>query len=132
MRRIALAVIFVLGFVPQAWADFLDGVAAYNRGDYVTAFHEMKPLAEKGIAEAQLNLGFMYTNGHGVPSDYTAAVKWYRLAAEQGLAQAQNALGVMYDRGDGLPQDYAEATGWYRLAAEQGHAGAQTLSLIHI
>ncbi len=65
MKRLALAIVFVLGFVPPAWADFSDGVAAYNRGDYATASREMKPLAEQGFAKAQYNLGVMYDKGGG-------------------------------------------------------------------
>ena len=81
--------------------------------------------AEQGDATAQVNLGYLYENGRGVPQDYKEAAKWYRLAAEQGDASAQNNLGYMYKNGRGVPQDYAEAVKWYRLAAEQGDAYAQ-------
>ena len=43
--------------------------------------------AEQGDAEAQFNLGLMYTNGDGVPQDYQEAVSWYRKAAERVLGQ---------------------------------------------
>ena len=39
-------------------------------------FDEWKPLAEQGIAEAQYNLGLMYSNGQDVPRDDEEAVKW--------------------------------------------------------
>ena len=52
MKHLALAIVFVLGFASSAWADFQAGVAAYDRGDYATAFREMKPLAEQGNASA--------------------------------------------------------------------------------
>jgi len=58
--------------------QFEDGIAAYERGDYATAFILMKPLAEKGDAKAQHNLGVMYDYGRGVPQDYTKALKWRR------------------------------------------------------
>ncbi len=57
MKRLALAIVFVLGLAPPAWADFEAGVAAYNRGDYATALREFKPLAEQGYNSAQTNLG---------------------------------------------------------------------------
>ena len=112
---------------PIVAQDFEKGIAAFNAGDYATAFKEWKPLAEKDDMWAQNNLGVMYKNGYGVPQDYSEAVKWYRLAAEQGYDGAQNNLGHMYGNGLGVPKDYAEAIKWFRLAAEQGNAGAQSM-----
>jgi uncharacterized protein len=47
--------------------DFQDGVDAYERKDYKTAYKLILPLAEKGQPSAQYYLGFMYVNGQGVP-----------------------------------------------------------------
>ncbi len=105
--------------------DFAAGVEAYERGDYATALREFRPLAERGDAAAQHNLGIMYGNGEGVPEDAIQAVFWYRQAAEQGHAKAQHNLGVMYDNGEGVPEDDRQAAFWFRKAAEQGYAGAQ-------
>lgn len=99
---------------------FDDAVAAYERGDYATAFRLMKPFAEKGDAKSQHNIGVMYDYGRGVPQNYTEAMKWYRKAAEQGLPDAQHNIGVMYEKGQGVPQNFTEAAKWYRRAAEQG------------
>jgi len=115
----------VWGPAGPAWADLETGVAAYERGDYETAFKEFKAAAEQGNAEAQNRLGDMYAEGQGVPQDYGEAVKWYRRAAEQGDAKAQFFLGSMYVEGQGVIQDYAEAVKWFRRAADQGDAGAQ-------
>ena len=87
-----------------------NGLAAYQRGDYATALHFWRPLAERGVAQAQNNLGLMYANGQGVPQDDAEAVKWFRLAAEQGDvykqhkldADAQLQIGIKEDR-QGLP-----------------------------
>jgi len=94
-----------------------DALAAYDRGDYATALLLWRPLADQGHVSAQISLGLMYDNGHGVPQDYAEAVKWYRKAVRQGNAAAQNNLGTMYDLGKGVPQDYVEAHKWYNLAA---------------
>ena len=110
---------FILGLMAPAWAGFYKGVAAYNRGDYATALRELRPLAEQGVAEAQLNLALMYANGRGVPQDYAEAMKWYRKAAEQGHAEAQVNLGIMYQNGKGVPQDYVQAHLWYNIAASR-------------
>jgi uncharacterized protein len=103
-----------------------DATAAYQRGDYATAYKLTLPLAEKGNATMQTNVGAMYAEGKGVPQDYAEALKWFRKAADQGDADAQGNLGFAAEQGYGVPQNYAEAAKWYRLAAEQGDARAQT------
>ena len=98
MRRIAatLAVVGALLFgAGSACADFDDGVAAYERGDFATALQEFRPLAEQGDADAQTLIGMMYNEGLGVPKNDAEAVKWFHKAAEQGIAQAQFNLGSM-------------------------------------
>jgi len=50
-------------------ADFQKGLAAAQKGDFVTALREWEPLAEQGDADAQFNLGIMYANGQGVIQD---------------------------------------------------------------
>ncbi len=94
--------------------------------NYKEAVRWYRKAAERGHAQAQVNLGTFYSNGLGVERDCTEAVKWYRKAAEQEHAQAQNNLGVMYSEGQGVEQDYSEAAKWCGKAAEQGHAQAQT------
>jgi len=100
------------------------GHTAYNQGDYDTALREWRPLAEKGNAGAQLNLGFMYDNGYGVSQNYKEAIKWYRKAAEQGNDRAQYNLGLMYDSGYGVTQDYVQAHMWYNIAGVDGESVA--------
>ena len=82
--------------------------------------------ANRGDAEAQTYLGFLYDNGRGVPQDYARAQQWWEQAAAQGNAWAQFNLGVLYDNGRGVPQDYAKARQWYEQAAARGNAWAQT------
>jgi TPR repeat protein len=85
----------------------------------------LRPLADRGDAEAQFNLGVMYANGRGVPQDDWAAASWYRKAADQGNALAQNNLGNRYANGRGVAQNDAAAVSWYRKAADQDYAIAQ-------
>ncbi|MBI5436034.1 MAG: sel1 repeat family protein [Nitrosomonadales bacterium] len=93
-----------------------DAKRAYDAGDYEQAAKLYTPLAKKGNAEAQYNLGVMYRTGRGVPQDYKEARKWYRLAAEQGNALAQFNLGWMYAGGKGVPQDYVQSHMWFNIA----------------
>ena len=114
----------ILSILPAS-ASLRDGLAALRRGDYGTALSALRPLAEKGDAEALSALGTMYYAGKGVPKSNAIALKWYRLAAEQRNAAAENNLGVMYEKGEGVPADTAEAERWYGLAAAQGHDQAK-------
>jgi TPR repeat protein len=43
----------------------------------------MEPLAEQGYANAQYNLGLMYSKGQGVPQDYVRAHMWFNLSASR-------------------------------------------------
>src|SRR3989338_2364289 len=125
-RCLALGIaLILLSAAPNAWAGLEEGLAAYKKGNYAEAMSELLPLAKKGNARAQYNLGFMYELGKGIPQDYQEAVMWYRKAAEQGHADAQFNLGLMYAQGHGVIQDYPEAVMWYRRAAEQGNTSAQ-------
>jgi len=50
--------------------DFQDATDAYERKDYETAYKLILPLAEQGYAEAQYNLGIMYSKGQGVQRNF--------------------------------------------------------------
>lgn len=115
----------VVTMASPTWADFQAGLDAYEKGDYVHALQEWRPLAEEGDAEAQFYVGALYYHGEGVPQSNAEAARWYRRAADQGHAAARHNLGVMHYTGDGMPEDHHEALRWFRLAAEQGHGPAQ-------
>ena len=119
------AVLFAIILVQAAQAGLEEGIAAYRRGDYQAALHELQPLAEQGVPEAELVLGIMHADGLGVAQNPSEAVKWLRRAAEQGSVDAQRNLGSMYFLGEQAPRDHAEAVKWYRRAAEQGDPQAQ-------
>ena len=102
-----------------------DAEAAYGTGDYKTALKLIRPLAEKGIVEAEYNLGLLYAKGEGVRQDTKQAAIWFKKAAEHGSAAAQHALGYHYETGAGVPYDAEEAVTWYRKASDQGFARAQ-------
>ena len=104
---------------------YAEGLAAYQKNDYVGALAQWQSLADKGFANAQFQLGVMYDEGHAFQTNEAEAVNWFRKAAEQGHADAQSNLGWMYGQGRGVPKNQAEAVNWYRKAAEQGHANAQ-------
>jgi TPR repeat protein len=88
------AIILVLSFAAPVVAGPLeDGKAAYDKGDYATALRLLRPLANQGNADAQINLGMKYLSGKGVEQNDAEAIRWVRLAADQGNADAQLHLG---------------------------------------
>jgi TPR repeat protein len=130
MSGFTRAVVAVIGLaVAQAAAAQTspneDIAAALRRGDYATALPLIRPLAEKGDARAQFNLGVSYEHGLGVDANPAEAAKWYRLAADQNYSLAQHNLGALYEQGRGVPQDQIEALKWLRLAADRNNAFAQ-------
>lgn len=107
------------------FAGLDEGLAALSKGNYAIAAKELRPLAERGNAEAQYRIGLMYEFGRGFPVDKTQAVAWLRKAADRNHAAAQQELGVIYATGDGVAKDDGEAVAWFEKAAAQGHAAAQ-------
>lgn len=100
-------------------ADIERGYQAVQQGKYADALAIFVPLAKRGDAMAQYELGFMVESGQGVRQDYAEAAKWYQLSAQQGNVGAQTNLSVLYVAGRGVAQDYAQAVKLLRLAAEQ-------------
>jgi len=66
-----------------------EGMAAYNRGDYVPALQLVRPLAQAGNAKAQALLGGMYRRGEGVARSTVMAFMWLSLAARRGDPKAK-------------------------------------------
>lgn len=120
-----LAAAAVLALVGIARADFAEGLAAFDAGDYQTAFEEWRALAVAGDAEAQVALAGLYLDGIGVAPDAAVAARWYAQAAEQGEPVAQLNLGDFYARGIGVRRDLAAAYFWLSLSAGQGRRWAR-------
>lgn len=78
--------------------------------------------AGHGFKAAQLVLGQMHLDGHGVPRDPAAAYGWFAKAAAIGSVEARNMVGRCHELGWGVPVDHAEALGHYRRAAAAGLA----------
>jgi TPR repeat protein len=79
----------IAGALAGPWED---GMAAYNRGDYVPAIRLFRPLAENGNAKAQNVLGVMYRRGEGVARNSVRAFLWFSRAAARGDAKARAEL----------------------------------------
>ena len=139
------------GYIPDAFnkigedTNDLDrlhtAINALDNKKFSTAHKLFLDLANKGIAEAQINLGMMFELGQGVPQNYDEAIRRYRIAANMGLVEAQEkldsllnkmakaqvnlGLGMRFENGQGVPQDFDEAIRRYRIAANLGLVEAQ-------
>ena len=90
-RTIAIGALLIAQLLgaPAAFAGpWEDGMAAYNRGDYVPAMQVFRRLAEQGNAKAQNVLGVMFRKGQGVPKSPARAHMWFSFAAKRGEAGA--------------------------------------------
>lgn len=94
MRVYALILLLLVPVAVPA-ADFDQGMAAYERGDYKTALQQLMQLAEAGDADAQYILGRMFSRGLGVVQDFAEAYKWYSLAAARGQRLAPSARAAV-------------------------------------
>jgi uncharacterized protein len=90
------------------------GIDAWQKADYSAAVAIWRPLANRGDADAQFNLGQAYRLGRGVPISLGQAQAWFERAATSGHLDAQTTLGLLlFQNGD-----QAEGLKWLRRAAE--------------
>jgi TPR repeat protein len=86
------------------------------------AFEMLKPMAEKGNAQAQYELGGFYHYGYIGANNYTKASEWYLRAAHQGNTDAMIGLaalyGTKYAGGHGTEIDQLSAFTWLTIAGE--------------
>ena len=54
---------------------YQEAVDAYNREDYKAAYKLILPLAKKGFAQAQYNLGVMHEKGKGVKKNLKKCIE---------------------------------------------------------
>ena len=89
------------------------GIDAWQRADYAGAVAIWRPLAERGDADAEFNLGQAYRLGRGVQTNLSAAKTWFERAANQGHVDAETTLGLLlFQNGD-----QAEGLKWLKKAA---------------
>ena len=120
MKRPVFLLTFIFLFLTDSStnaADYARGMHAVLNGDYLTAYKEWKPLADKNEATPQFQLGWLYEKGLGVNLNYDMAAHWYLRAAEQGYAYAQTALGRLYMDGRGINRNVIRAYMWFSIAA---------------
>ncbi|MGU3814514.1 tetratricopeptide repeat protein [Vibrio diabolicus] len=98
------------------------GYIALSQKKYETAYQEWLTLAEKGDAQAQYSIGWMYSKGLGVEKSIKKALDWYVKSANQGFIDAQYSAGRAYLY---YLQQYGEAFKYFKLAAENDENKSQ-------
>ena len=126
--RYALILMFV-GFAlmrpATSMADYAAGLAAFNAGDFATAFAAWDEEAKSGNAKALHGLAILYETGRGVPSvDAKKAAELYQAAADQDYPPALTNLARLYEDGRGVTKDDTRALVLWRRAADLGNATA--------
>lgn len=109
----------------DAAVSWQQGQAAYEDGDFVSAFNIWLAEAKKGDELSQFNLGVMYSRGEGTEKNGSRALEWYMRSAAQGYAPAQFNLGTVFLQGVSTAKDEQKAAAWWKMAAEQGFVQAQ-------
>ena len=100
-------------------ADFAAGRAAYDRGDYQTAYKEWLPLAEAGDIEAGYRIGLLYKDGLGIGRDVKKARNWLFNSGKNAPPALKRDAGKALDElGDSIAPVHANS-----LICEASHEG---------
>lgn len=99
--KILIITIIISGCMRSS-LNLTQGINSFRVQDYRSAFVRLKPEAEKGNAEAQYAVGYMYYYGQGVVEDRRKAWFWITKAAESGNKDAIKAVALL-NQGAGKP-----------------------------
>ncbi len=118
-----------------------DGIDGLNTYPYLSldpakSMEWFKRDAERGNANAQVQVGFAYDFGIGVTKDSAKAFEWYQKAVSQAGVKfdpaVETRIGLEFEKGKEVPRDAVKAVEWYQRAAAQGYGLAQFyLSLMY-
>ena len=89
-----LAICFLSGCVTNR-LNLREGIKSFQVQDYRQAFIRLKPEADRGQADAQYAIGYMYYYGRGVVEDRKKAWYWITCAAKAGQIDAQQAVKIL-------------------------------------
>ena len=113
MKKLLLLLLLSFGFVGSAYANYEDGLRAYNQGNYRAAFIEWKTLVggdnvfadydfnpkeqkhPDDRAYAQFGIGYLYENGLGVNKSLKKAYEYYKLSTVRDNPRAQLAIAQL-------------------------------------
>lgn len=100
----------------------------YKKDDPVKAVPYFQRAAEAGLSKAQVELGYMYQSGIGVPKNYQKAMELYRKAEENHDPLGILYIGRLYKEGLGVEQNMQTAFSYYKRAADIGYTLAESIT----
>lgn len=77
------------------YPNFYEGITYFKAHKYREAFIRLKPVAQKGVPDAEYAVGYMYYYGEGVVEDRTQAWYWITRAARAGQPDALEAATIL-------------------------------------
>ena len=111
------------------------GRAQDHLKNYAEAARNYRIASEAGDPDAQLSLGVLYYDGHGVLQSYMTAFELFNKAAAAGpsfaTAKAMANVGAMYADGRGVTKDDARSLDFEEKSVEMGNPNALRLIAIH-
>ncbi|MNV71035.1 Sel1 repeat protein [compost metagenome] len=106
--------------MPSESSRLPQAIAAQPDGTLHPLVVDIQRRAQRGDADAQVDLGAMYELGMGLPRDGVEALRWYRRSADQGNVYGQYFSGLLLGRGRaGVTRDLDAAAGWFAKAYAQ-------------
>jgi hypothetical protein len=114
----------------SAPADLAAGEAAITQGNFQSAAQILRPLADAGDLQAQVDLAALTLDGRDVGLKPDQAVAWLRHAAESGNGTAQARLGLAYAKGQHVAQDDLAAYRWLSAASQSKLRGDDALVIV--
>ena len=125
MKKFFPLIILILSSISLSAQSYEDALAAFNDGDYKTAFSIAEKLTD--CPKAKIVLGNIYIDGLGLAhADFAKAMACYTEAANANDADAQYIIAMLYYTGRGVHQSYPEAAKWLEKSALNGNVTAQS------
>ncbi|MBQ9213113.1 MAG: SEL1-like repeat protein [Bacteroidales bacterium] len=76
---------------------YIEGVEAFMKRDYETAFDKIQSCANRNNVTAQRLVGYCYRMGYGVEKNLSKAKFWYKKAADAGDEYAAECFQTLLD-----------------------------------
>ena len=74
----------------------INGIRAYDNGEYDTAFKYLSDTASKGLKESQYLVSIMFMQGQGTNKSILFGLAWLGVAIESGNEDWQSTFDTMY------------------------------------